>query len=189
MGSLQVIPYLPTIVMCWTQVCSPFWQRASGLSKTRYYGLRRRVSNGGGAAPTEDSNPLKRKRKSPQNDRKNDMSRYMERQFKLFGQYIPNANEVHLPVGFSKSGMHLTYTAFVGEDDAMDQGTFGRHWATRYPRVKINKSTDFAKCNTCINAKETMDALSTSSGFRGMTQSCFDICDTYIIHGCARRTR
>jgi hypothetical protein len=189
MGSLQVIPYLPTIVMCWTQVCSPFWQRASGLSKTRYYGLRRRVSNGGGAAPTEDSNPLKRKRKSPQNDRKNDMSRYMERQFKLFGQYIPNANEVHLPVGFSKSGMHLTYTAFVGEDDAMDQGTFGRHWATRYPRVKINKSTDFAKCDTCINAKETMDALSTSSGFRGMTQSCFDICDTYIIHGCARRTR
>ena len=172
--------------MCWTQVCSPFYQRATGLSKLRYYNLRNRVSRSGGEATTGASNTmgLKRKRRSPHIDRKDEMAFWMENQFYMFGQYVPHMQEVHLPVGFSKSGMWSSYVTKVGKEEAMDQSSFGRLWKAEYPAVKINKSTDFAKCNTCVHAKETMDSLSPSSEFRGTsTQPCLDICDAYT-HTC-----
>lgn len=168
----------PEIYVDKTQVCSPFYRRAIGLSRTRYYRLRQQVANHGGAPPTDASNPWKRKRKSPTNVRKREMAYFMESRFKMWGNYVPNLQEVHLPCLFSKVSEWTTYRSRVGKDEALDFATFCRYWKSEFPAVKIIKSSDFAKCDTCSVAKSTMDALSTGSVHRGMPQACFYImCD------------
>jgi hypothetical protein len=156
-------------MLCWMQVCSPFYNRAMGLSKTRYYALRKRVEAG---TLGRSSSLLRIKRKSPNSERKTAMRHFLDGMFKTFGQYIPNKDEMHMPVGFTKLGMYESYKRNVGAAEAMEQSTFGRCWTAYFPRVKIVPSSDFAKCNRCILAKETLDALATSTALRGMGNCC-----------------
>ena len=67
---------------------------------------------------------------------------YLVHQFQLYGNYIPHLNEVHLPQGFSKSGLWNSYKATVGEDDAMTKSSFCLLWSARYPSVKIDTTSN-----------------------------------------------
>ena len=87
------------------------------------------------------------------------MISFLGRYFKALAQPIPNKNELHLPSGIEKKDVYKLYkTALL--DYPADQrpaqlslASFGRLWKQNYPTVKCVPSTDFAKCQDCINLK------------------------------------
>jgi len=137
------------------QVCSPFYRLALGVSKARYLRLRYQTPNGRVLL-------AKLPRKAPSNIKIRTLHGFLQEQFKLFGQYVPNKDELHLPSTKNKSEIFATFVKRHPAWQCMKLASFCRAWIRDFPRVKILPSSDFAKCKQCIAATQTIDAVGSS---------------------------
>jgi hypothetical protein len=122
------------------------------VGKARY--LRLRFN-----APTGRVHLAKLPRDRPSNIKIRTLHGFLSEQFKLFGQYVPNKDELHLPNTKNKTDIFNTFVKHHPAWQCMLLPSFCRAWTRDFPRVKILSSSDFAKCKQCIAATEAIDAV------------------------------
>jgi len=116
-----------------TQVCGPFYQRAIGVCKRKYLDIRKRVI-------------MKKRRVMPRNggprtkgnlsSRNVEMLEWCRSFFKLHGQYIPNKEEMHLPIEMTKQWVwEKRYKLAVENPLKLTQ--FYHLWREHFPKVCI----------------------------------------------------
>ena len=133
------------------QVCSPFYNYALGISKTRYLKLCKK-------APAGRVHAVKVIRKAPYSEKNRNVRGFLHQYIKENGQYVPNKDESHLPSVMTKLEIHGKYKKqYPGEH--MTLASFGRIWTKYHPRAKILPSSNFAKCTKCTKARETIEAV------------------------------
>ena len=132
------------------EVCSPFFQQASGVCKTKMCEVRQRIASGRLFAV-----PYTNVARSGDSTRGAYLEAWMDSHFALHGQYIPNTGEMHLPIKEQKSDVFKEYSDHVKERNAkpglelmkpITASPFYKLWLIKFPQVKCTRWIPFTKC-------------------------------------------
>ena len=77
--------------------------------------------------------------------------------FELYGQYIPNTAEMHLPIRMTKQDVYFAYVRAFG-DGAVKLSHFYKVWEEVFPMVKCTKWSSFNKCALCSDLRSSLES-------------------------------
>ena len=136
-------------------VCSTFYYGAIGISKTRLQQLQTRICN-------NQTHQAPRRRAKPCSTRVLQAGFFLKDYARNHGQAVPNAPEIHLQRGLTKTNVHDEYkkqaSALSFGQEPVKYSHFVKIWNEKFPCVKTLESTDFARCNFCDNCQAQMQA-------------------------------